>query len=175
MRFNGGVASSSALEEVLTRAGGTVTGTLEQLVGEPIDAEARGHRVATAGRTDNLGVPDGHPLLCRAATLVGRQSGRAYVVALTLIVPSRLTAGFGSQLESRREPIGRILEAEGIDVTREALAGPDPTARSIWPDIAPPAGSVLLARTYRVHAGGVPVMVISEWFLTTLGQFLPAT
>jgi chorismate-pyruvate lyase len=168
-----GVTSPSGLETVLAEADGTVTSLLERLVGEPIDAEARGHRVATAASSNNLGVLEGHPLLCRVAELQGRSSGRAYVYAETVLVPSRLPAGVGPRLESSRQPIGRILETEGIRVTREPLAEPDRHAMSIWTDTVPPIEEVLLARTYRIHAGGVPVMVISEWFLTSLRPFLP--
>jgi chorismate-pyruvate lyase len=167
-----GVASPSGLERALTSADGTVTRLLEQLVGEPIDAEPESHRMVEAAAVNSLAVPPGHPLLCRAARLRGRRSGRVYVLAVSVLVPSRLPTEFGAQLETGHRPIGRLLESEGIDVVREALAGPDPLAESIWPDPAPPAG-VLVARTYRVHAAGAPVMVISERFLATLAPYLP--
>ena len=173
MRFNGEVGHPSTLEQVLAASGGTVTGALERLVGEPIDATVRGHRLVAADHADTLEAPDGHPLLCRAATLRGRHSGRAYVEAVSLLVPSRLPPGLGSELESGHQPIGRLLEAAGIGLTREILPGPDPLARSVWPEVAPVPDSVVLARTYRAHAGGPPVMVITEWFLTSLDPFLP--
>ncbi len=119
-----------------------------------------------------LEVPGGHPLLCRAASLQGRRSGRSYLIAVTLLVPSRLSAGFVRALESGRRPIGRILMDEGMEVTRERLAGPDPVAVSMWPDAAPVPQEVLLARTYRVRNRGLPIMVISEWFLTTLRPYV---
>jgi chorismate-pyruvate lyase len=86
-----------------------------------------------------------------------------------------LPAGFGDRLGSGVQPIGRLLESEGVGVTREALADGDPLARAVWPEVAPPPEAVRLARTYRVDTGGRPVMVISEWFLTTLDPFLDAT
>jgi chorismate-pyruvate lyase len=174
VHFNGGVSRSSTLELLLAGAGGTVTATLELLVGEPVDAAVSGQRAVVADGAGALAVPVGHPLLCRAATLHGRHSGRSYLEAVTLLVPSRLPAGFGDRLGSGGQPIGRLLEAEGIEVTREALAGVDPLARAVWPEVAPPPETVRLARTYRVDTGGRPVMVISEWFLTTLDRFLEA-
>jgi chorismate-pyruvate lyase len=149
-----------------------VTDTLERLVGEPIDAEPEGHRGVRAEPASRLEVPGGHPLLCRAACLQGRRSGRPYLIAVTLLVPSRLPAAFVPQLESGHRPIGRILTDQGMEVTRERLAGPDPVAESMWPDAAPVPDEVLLARTYRVRNRGLPIMVISEWFLTTLRPYV---
>jgi len=168
----GDVGRSSTLELALAGSTGTVTALLECLVGEPLDAAVRGHRAVAADGARALDVPDGHPLVCRAATLFGRRSGRPYVEAVSLLVPSRLPVGFGPQLESGDQPIGRLLEAGGIEVTREALAGPDPLARSVWPDVAPADETVRTARTYRLLAGERPVIVISEWFLTTLDPYL---
>ncbi len=33
-------------------------------------------------------------------------------------------------------------------------------------------GDCLLARTYRIDTEGVPVMIITEWFLSSLERFL---
>ncbi len=172
VHFNGGVTRSSTLGQMLVGSGRTVTATLEGLVGEPIDAAVRGQRTVVSDGAGALGVPEGQPLLCRAATLHGRHSGRPYVEAVTLLVPGRLPAGFGDRVGSGDQPIGRLLEAEGIEVTRVSLADVDPLARAVWPEAAPPPEAVRLARTYRVDSGGRPVMVISEWFLTTVDRFL---
>jgi len=168
----GGVAPTSPLETALGGSEGTVTGVLEGLVGEPIDAEPLGHRTLSAGASSPLEVQPGHPLLGRSARLVGRRSGRPYVFAATVLVPGRLPAGFVAQLTSGRRPIGRILVAEGLVMTREPLSGPGPVAGALGSDDVPSDGDVLLARTYRVLVAGTPVMVISEWFLTTLAPFL---
>ena len=167
------MASSSVLAGALAGRDGTVTGLLELLVGEPIDAEAEGHRTVEAAQGNHLEVPEGNPLLCRAARLVGRRSCRAYVFAVSLLVPNRLPRGFGPRLETGREPLGRLLEAGGIRLSREPLPGPEPGSVPIWAAAVPPEHEVLLARTYRAHAGGPPVMMISEWFLTSLVPFLP--
>jgi chorismate-pyruvate lyase len=166
------VTRSTTLEQLLAGSGGTVTATLEVLVGEPVDATVLGQCAVASDGAGALAVPEGHPLLCRAATLHGRHSGQPYVEAVTLLVPGRLPAGFRDRLGSGGQPIGRLLEAEGIEVTRVALADVDPLARAVWPEAAPPPETVRLARTYRVDTGGRPVMVISEWFLTTVDRFL---
>ena len=167
------VASSQALQSALAGSDGTVTGLLERLVGEPIDADAEGHRTVEAARGNHLHVPMGSPLVCRAARLVGRRSGQAYVFAVSVLVPGRLPVGFRSRLESGHEPLGRLLEARGIRMSREPMTGPEPAAVPMWASAVPPVDEVVLARTYRARAGGPPVMVISEWFLTSLVPFLP--
>jgi chorismate-pyruvate lyase len=170
--FNGSAVGPSGLEKALGGAGGTVTACLEQLVGEPIDAQVGSQETVVAPSSNGLGVEAGHPLLARSATLRGRRSGRSFVYAETILVPSRLSDGFLRRLGSSRDPIGRILEEEGIAVTREPLSGPDGSTASASDRTGSSIGECLLARTYRVDAAGAPVMVISEWFLTSLEKFL---
>ena len=124
--------------------------------------------------SNGLEVEAGHPLLARSATLRGRRSGRSYLYAETTLVPSRLSDRFLHRLGSSRDPIGRILEEEGIAVTREPLPGPGGSTTSGPGRSGPDARECLLARTYRVDAEGAPVMVISEWFLDSLERFLTA-
>jgi chorismate lyase len=165
------VADRSGLLAALESTSGTVTNFLEELVGESIDAEALRHDIIGAPTSNNLGVAPGEPLLQRTATLRGRISGSSYVYAESVIVTSRLPAGFCLRLESSFDPIGRILEEMGIAVTRENLAEPhlfDPTR----PDATAKVGDYLLARTYRIDSGQTPLMVISEWFLRTLKPYL---
>jgi chorismate-pyruvate lyase len=167
------VAKLSGLEAALGRATGTVTTFLEHLVGEPIDARERRHRVTQAQTSNPLQVAEGHPLIFRSAALQGRMSGRSYLYAETVLVPSRLSANFRLRLESSSDPIGRILGDQGISVTRKPLGEPDPGSTPVPPDAGIAIGDYLLARTYRVDAEGTPLMVIEEWFLTSLKRFLP--
>ncbi len=112
--------------------------------------------------------------MLRKAALRGRISGRLYLYAETVLVPSHLPANFCLRLESSCEPIGRILEDEGITVTRESLGGPDPGPTPVLPDTGVAIGDYLLARTYRLDAEGISLMVIAEWFLHPLREFLPS-
>ncbi len=169
-----GVATLSDLEAALGRASGTVTAFLEQLVGEPVDAGERRHKTSRAETSNSLRVREGHPLILRTAALHGRTSGRLYLYAETVLVPSRLPVNFCLRLESSSDPIGRILEEEGITVTREPLGRPDPGCVPVSPEGGVALGDFLLARTYRLDAEGTPLMVIAEWFLATLEEFLPS-
>ena len=149
-----------------------MTACLEQLVGEPIDAQVGSQEAVVAPSSNRLDVQAGHPLLARSATLRGRRSGRSYLYAETILVPSRLSDRFLRRLGSSHDPIGRILEQEGIAVTRAPQSAPDTSAVSAPDRSGSGIGECLLARTYRVDAGGAPVMMISEWFLTSLERFL---
>jgi chorismate-pyruvate lyase len=167
------VATPSGLEIALSRASGTVTAFLEQLIGEPIDARVRRHKMTRAEPSNGLRVPEGHPLLFRAAALQGRASGRSFVYAESVLVPSRLPGTFCLRLESSNDPIGRILGDEGITVTRHPLDAPDRSSAPNPPERSIGFGDYLLSRSYRIDAEGDPVMVIAEWFLTSLRRFLP--
>lgn len=165
------MSAPSDLEEALDGSDGSVTAFLEQLVGEPIDAERRGHTSGPAATANALEVAAGHPLIFRSAVLQGRFSGRSYLAAESVLVPSRLPDGVTSRLGSSSDPIGRILAEEGISVRREILGGSDhlPSRLPVDADL----DGCLLARTYRLDADGTPLMVIGEWFLATLRGFLP--
>jgi chorismate-pyruvate lyase len=168
------VANLSSLEADLGRASGTVTAFLEHLVGEPIDAGERCQTTTKAEVPNSLRVAEGHPLIFRTAALRGRTSGRSYLYAETVLVPSRLSANCCQRLESTSDPIGRILEEEGITITRQPLGGPAPGSAPVSPEARRAVGDHLLARTYRVDAEGAPLMVITEWFLSSLRGFLPS-
>ena len=168
-----GVTTPSGLETALSRASGTVTAFLERLVGEPIDAHQRRHEMTRADTSSALQVAEGHPLLLRTAVLQGRTSGRPYVYAETVLVPSRLPGGFRRRLEASGDPIGRILSEEGITVTSEPLAGSGRGSVPVSSQTGSAIADYLLARTYRVDSEGEPVMVITEWFLPSLERFLP--
>jgi chorismate-pyruvate lyase len=165
------VATHSGLEVALGQTSGTVTAFLEQFAGEPIDAYERHHEMTHSGNTDCLGVEPGHQLLKRTVVLRGRRSTKPYLCAESLLVPDRLPAGFFRRLETSIDPIGRILTEEGIAFTRVPLPRPDRRHASVHSDTPPAPDHCLLARSYRVDIAGVPVMVITEWFLSTLQSF----
>jgi chorismate-pyruvate lyase len=167
------VANPSDLHAALDRTSGSVTDFLEQLVGEGIVAHAWHHEIIGASASNELLVEEGQPLLHRAATLRGCISGCSYVYAESVIVTSRLPAGFSHRLESTSDPIGRILDEVGIAVSREDLVHPDgPMVSRPW-NVNATVGDYLLARSYRIDSEQTPVMIIAEWFLSTLTPFLP--
>lgn len=158
-------AAASELAEALADHRGTVTELLEQRAGERVDAEVLSQALAPVSDEDAWR-PSHPPLvvLRRAALLVGRESGRAYVYAESEIRPEPLPAGVRHQLESTRDPIGRVLTNHQIPVHREMLSGPVAPSE-VDEDLVPLLGKALLSRRYRILIGDRPVIVISEWFL----------
>jgi chorismate-pyruvate lyase len=164
------VAIRSGLRAALESTHGTVTNFLEQLVGESVDAQVHHQETVAAPPSNDLEVAEGAPLLQRVATLRGRRTGSPYVYAESVIVTNRLPTGFCLRLESSTDPIGRILHDMGIAITRQNLVGPG--GADSRPEGAVNVGDVLFARTYRIDSEQTPLMVITEWFLTTLNPFL---
>jgi len=162
------VAIHSGLEVALGRTSGTVTAFLEQLVGEAIDVYEPRHEMTHSDDTDCLGVGPGRQLLKRTVLLRGRRSAKAYLYAESLLVPDRLPTAFFKRLETGVDPIGRILTEEGMAFTRVPLPRPDRRDASVHGDIPLASDDCPLVRSYRVDVAGVPVMAISEWFLSTL-------
>jgi chorismate-pyruvate lyase len=155
----------------LQRANGTVTEFLEQLAGEPIDADIRSQRTGPAGHDNPLGLDPGADLVRRAALLTGRDSGRRFVYAESAIALERLPASARQRLLSSRDPIGRVLTKHRLDVGREPLAGPAPSlGPSTW--IIDLLDGAVHARCYLMTLGGDPAIVVSEWFLQTVAEAL---
>jgi chorismate-pyruvate lyase len=121
-----------------------------------------------SGSTGYLGVGKGRHLLRRTVVLRGRRSAKPYLYAESLLVPGRLPDVFFRRLETTVDPIGRILAEEGIAFTRIPLPGPDKRKLAVDGDACPPPDGCPLARAYRVDVAGVPVMVITEWFLSAV-------
>jgi chorismate-pyruvate lyase len=158
------------LERALSRTGDTVTAVLETLTGEAVDADAIGHAAIVASAPNCLGVGAGHALVSRRAILRGRTSRRAYVYAETVLVPDRLPADVPHLLETTNDPIGRLLAARGVGMTRTVLGAPHrtPSVAGLGPGNA--ADAAILARRSRVDSCGAVVMLIDEWFLPGLGD-----
>ena len=167
----GGVIPKTRLESELRHNATTVTGFLERLVGEPIEVHEHHHVTTQAAIPNLLAVEEGHRLLKRSSVLRGRRSEQPYLHATSLIVPSRLPSSFCRQLEMSSDPIGRIFEREAIAFTRSPLPGP-PLDQHSLPGGSSQSDDCLFTRSYRVEVEGVPIMVITEWFLTALARFL---
>lgn len=150
----------------------TVTGFLELLAGEPIEAFDRQHLTIEARVPNPLGVDQGHPLLARSTVLKGTTSGQSYLHARSLLVPSRLPIGFCRQLEATSDPIGRILVRQRVEFDRSPLPGLEPDLLAMFTDSVP--DGYLLSRTYRVAVNGEQAILIGEWFLAALEQLLGA-
>jgi chorismate-pyruvate lyase len=162
------------LADALARYGGTVTELVEDLVGEPIDADRLVQHDAAAGVDDPLGVGPGHPVVRRAAVLRGRRTGVGYVYAESTIAADRLPASVRHQLETTDRPIGRILVDHGLVLARAPLSPGGGPQLVVDGAVARAVGGAIHARRYRIDVGGRPAMAICEWFLADLAPSVSA-
>jgi chorismate-pyruvate lyase len=164
--------AGTRLSVALAGFAGTVTELLEQLVGEPIDADRRVQTTVAADADNPLAVEAGAPVVRRAAVLYGRTTGRAYVYAESIIAADRLPAEVERRLATSSDPIGRLLVERGLTVARTSLGPVGPVELVADPGLAEAVGSVVHARRYRIDVAGEPLMAISEWFLADTGRAL---
>jgi chorismate-pyruvate lyase len=157
-------SAGTELTTALQRNRGTVTEFLELLAGEPIDADIRFQKVGPAGGDNPLGLVPDAEVLRRAVLLTGRTTGRTFVYAESAIDAHRLPGPVRRQLETSRDPIGRVLLDHRLAVRREPLAGPV-VAKGAGGDITTLLHSAPLSRRYRIILDSAPAMVVSEWFL----------
>lgn len=151
---------------------GTVTEYLEALAGEPVDAEVMSQRHARAPAENVFGLAAGAGLVRRTALLKGRSSGRAFVYAGSTMAVERLPAAVLRRLEASREPIGRVLVDQGLQLTREPVGGPpDPSPEGAR--VVAALGGCVLSRRYRIVVGEEIAIDVSEWFLRAAGEALP--
>jgi chorismate--pyruvate lyase len=155
------------LERILLGGPDTVTHILETLTGESLSAEVICQDLAPADPGNALAVTVGRSLTRRTAVLRGRPSGVPYLYAESAFVSERLPDGARHQLEQTSDPIGRVLVAHGLPLTRDPLVRPDQP----YPAAAVTAGGqmgIVWARAYRLKVDGAPVFAIREWFFRSV-------
>ena len=110
-------------------------------------------------------LPSGR-VLQRRILLKGRSSGHSFVAAESLVAVDLLPRAITTSLTTTDRPIGEIMAASSLETFKEAA--------EVWigqpPDWLVLAGcrnseSKIVARRYRVIAGGQPTIIITEYFL----------
>lgn len=145
-----------AFARVLLVTDGTVTHMLRAHFREPVEVRVEAHEFVGAGdaRPTNhewLETPDDADILIRDVVLVGETSGRLFARARSWIALDRLTPQMREDIIAMRRSIGNVLLAHFSENRRELL----------WHGLTQ---EKTLERTYRVIAGGRPLMVITETF-----------
>ena len=165
----------TSLQRILLETDGTMTFLLEACTGEGIEAvklhqEFAGCHGAEQGA---LALAVGAPVLRRLALLRGTRTGRVFVYAAAVVAIDRIDPRVVDALVTTDAPIGRLLAQSRTETFRDILhrgttpAGP---ARR-YLDLS--AGADVLFRTYRIHSGGRPIMLITERFPPHLFLALP--
>lgn len=150
-----------AFARVLLVTDGTVTHMLRAHFREPVAVTVEAHNFTTL--EDDLpwlGAAKGREILIRDVTLTGETSERLFARARSHIALDRLPPEMREDIVTMRRSIGNVLLANFSENRRELL----------WHGL----NDGRLERTYRVIAGGKPLMIITETFapliLDTMNQ-----
>jgi chorismate-pyruvate lyase len=155
----------TAYQRALLVLDGTVTNFIEAWTMDPINIICLGQAVQVLSeRHAELGAASGERVLARSVILEGRYSRHFHAHAISLIALGRLPEQLRRALEKEEAGIGQILRANELETRREILwfgreqlADLPAGVRSRWP-------GEFIVRTYRIHADGYPIMLISERF-----------
>ncbi len=158
------MADLTPFQRGLLVADGTVTRFVEAYWLEPVVVMRLAQSEATLTTADDwLELDAGAPVIRRRVVLFGRQTGRFFAWADSVMATQRLQPAVRSALDLEGG-LGRILLDTAMETRREGLwygreRPPDAPAEVVarWP-------GEFLTRTYRVLASGRPIMVITERF-----------
>lgn len=150
---------------------GNVTKFIEAYELEPVEII----RLAQERRTlpvDHpwLEAPQGTPVIARQVVLRGSYTYVLYVYAASLIVPDRLSSDLQRLLEVEGEGLGRILLNYRLETYREVLWYGKEHIDELPEAIRHLSGLEFITRTYRIIAGGQPIMLINEKFPSSIDQ-----
>lgn len=152
-------------QRALIATDGTVTKFIEAYTMEQIEVIRLGQEIRPL-TVDNewLEAEKGTKVLMRQVLLRGKCSYTCYAYAPSLIIPDRLPQFIKEGLELEGGGIGRILYGNRWETHRELLWWGKETLKNVPQAICDMAGVEVLSRTYRIIAGGKPIILINEKF-----------
>jgi chorismate lyase len=160
---------------ILIASNGTLTRILgivadDEIVVQIVEQQVHGMAPRISGLEQ---LPSGR-FLQRRILLKGRSSGHAFIAAESLIAIDLLPPAITASLTTTERPIGEVIAAsclESFKEEAEVWIGQPPG----WLAVAGYQNSAprIVARRYRVVAGGQPAMIITEYFLRNVFQDAP--
>jgi chorismate-pyruvate lyase len=157
------LSSLDPLERLLLASDGTLTDMLEALYLETISLVTLHQRMYPAPRRlDSLELDPGELVLDRRVLLRGRQSGRGYVSADSLLAVDRLAPPIRRALLTSDMPLGQLWKQCGTELFKQVLERRREPAAELFAYFHVRPESALLVRTYRAYVGGRPVALIRE-------------
>jgi chorismate-pyruvate lyase len=158
-------APLTRFQRLLVATDGTVTQLLEIYAGEPVEVVKLEQAFDTADGGDaDLGVPIDEKVLRREILLRSGHSRRNLLHARSVVVLARVDPGLVDDLLATDRPLGLLLGERRTETFREVLwAGTEP-AGAVGAHFGIDAAAEVVARTYRIVAGGRPVALVTERF-----------
>lgn len=161
------VRALEPLQRVLLVTDGTLTEILEAAFMERVELVKLAQQTSLAIGTEPLiEATPGETLIERRILLRGRDSGRNYAYAESLIAIDRLGASFRDELFESNVPLGRLWLEHKMETFREILTVRRQAAGDLSRHFGCTPMSPLLSRTYRVLVAKRPAMIITEHFPT---------
>lgn len=159
------------VQRLLLTTDGTITHILEAFTNERVEIVKLDEAVGVSQPGDaGLDVEEGELLLRRRVLIRGSVTKTPLIYAVSSIAVRRLPPPVHHALVHTDEPIGRVLFAHRTESLREILqvrrepAGDAAACFGVDPE------DWALCRTYRILAGGRPIMLIDEKFPETAFQ-----
>jgi chorismate-pyruvate lyase len=118
------VLALTPYQRALLISDGTVTRMLEAVALEPLTVEVFDQRVTDVDDRDAAWLdlsPAVLSVVRRRVAISGRQSGRLYALAESLLVPSRLPRAFISSLSHNSQGLGEVISELRLETRRELL------------------------------------------------------
>lgn len=155
----------SPFQRVLLANDGTVTKVLEAYALEPVES-IRLKQESRQLESDYtwLEAPRGTEVVARQVLLHGRHSAATYAYAVSLLVTARLPRDLLCNLAVEPGGLGHVLLNSRIENRREILWHGRERVDDLPEEIARLTGKAFISRTYRIIAGGQPIMLINEKF-----------
>ncbi len=159
------IAALPAFLRTLLVADGTVTKALEAYFWEPLEVQpiSQSYKANPQGCKDLLD-SSGSQVLEREVKLMGRLSGCCFACARSYLVLDYLPDSLVEGITAGRLGIGELLREEGVETYRE-IVRLDSFPRGVRSDEVPGGlDDDLVARSYRIRVGGVPAILVTEYF-----------
>ena len=155
----------SPFQRILLTTDGTVTDILEAQMSESMKVVKLYEEVIPANKAiPYLDIDEGTEVIARKILLRGKCSHKNYIYAESVLVPERLSPAMREALLTTRKPIGLLILESRTESFREILSCKREPMGEIAQYYDLPEDAPLISRTYRIYAGGQPIMLITEKF-----------
>lgn len=155
----------SPFQRALLVIDGTVTKTIEAYTMEPLDIVPLAQVERRLDATHRwLDAAEGDRVAVRHVLIRGLYSHRFWVYAVSFVAMDRLPEAVRERVEGGGEGLGRVLDEAALETRREVLWYGREELDELPEAVSQVSDGVFLSRTYRVIAGGRPLMLINEKF-----------
>ncbi|MGI9121091.1 MAG: chorismate--pyruvate lyase family protein [Acidimicrobiales bacterium] len=158
-------SSLSFLQRVVLATDGTVGRILEEHAGERTQVVKLAQSLGPLSVDDRLlDAPASSTVLARTVLLEGMTSGTRFLFAESAVLADALDPDLLDRLISSDVPLGRLFCDHRLETFRELLTWGQEPAGSIGEHFGVEPEAVMMSRTYRIVAGGRPIVLIIEKF-----------